>query len=273
MTLKVFCPAKINRFLSVGPLDRTGYHPLRTIFQAVGLYDILIVRKANENSFRCESPEVPVRNTVTRAQAMTGEIWQDFKTEIYLQKHIPSEAGLGGGSSDAAGYLRAAMRFLNQPLSQEVLDAAAAVGADVPFFLYGGHARATGYGDQIQPLPDRDREWLVLIKPEEGVSTPSAYRALDESPRTWREFPEGDELYNDFERVAPCICGEIAERMRVYGAKGSLLAGSGSVVFGVFSHEDEAREASEQLVKEFQLPHWLAPTLSRQESLRMEVIE
>src|SRR6185503_9925029 len=118
-------------------------------------------------------------------------------------------------------YLRKTMPDLVE--EHFVREVAFAVGADVPFFLVGGRARGTGYGERLEPLPDGARQWLVIVKQAELVSTKEAYAKLDDAPREWREF--ADEMYNDFERVAPCVCGEIAERLQVHGAEGALLSG------------------------------------------------
>ena len=105
----------------------------------------------------------------------------------------------------------------------------------------------------------------MIVKPAESVSTREAYAKLDGAPREWRDFAE--EMYNDFERVAPCVCGEIAERLQVYGAEGALLSGSGSAVFGVFVREEDANLAKSKVAEEGFDVSWVVPTLTREESL------
>lgn len=281
--MKVLCPAKINTFLSVGPRDARGYHPIRTIFQAIGLFDELhIIPKGPgcSHSFVCESAEVPSDNTVTKALRLLSEIAQVPPLHIELVKRIPAQSGLGGGSSDAAGLIRVINRFLPSPIADHhLMDVAVAVGADVPFFLVGGLALGEGYGEKLTPLPDQDVAHVVIVRPKVGVSTKEAYERLDDAPPEWRKFPTDTTHYNDFERVMPCECADWIERLQVHGASEAHLCGSGSAVFGVFPGEVEASSASELLRTEWthsygqsdgEIPVWVTRTLTRSESLRIE---
>lgn len=262
----VRCPAKVNTFLSVGPVDSHGYHPLRTVFQAVGLYDELSIATATHDEIVCDWSDLPAENTMTKALRLLRELAPIPPLHISLKKRIPSQAGLGGGSSDAAGVVRFARRAYGEFVSEQFAhEVAVAVGADVPFFLVGGRARGTGYGEVLDPLPDGPNGWLLIVKPAESVSTAEAYRALDAAPREWREF--NDEPYNDFERVTPCVCGEIAERLQIHGAKHALLCGSGSAVYGAFRDEAGAANAKDKMAVEGFDQAWVAPTLTREESL------
>jgi 4-diphosphocytidyl-2-C-methyl-D-erythritol kinase len=262
----VRCPAKVNTFLSVGPPDSRGYHPLRTVFQAVGLFDELSIERADYDEFTCDWPDLPTENTMTKALRLLRELAPIPPLRIELKKRIPSQAGLGGGSSDAAGVVRFAQRAYGEYVSEHFArEVAIAVGADVPFFLVGGRARGTGYGEALEPLADAPTQWFLIVKPDEAVSTAEAYRALDSAAREWREF--SDEPYNDFERVAPCVCGEIAERLQVHGAISALLCGSGSAVYGAFTDERAASGAKERIGSEGFRDAWVVPTLTREESL------
>lgn len=272
MSLIVPCPAKLNLFLAVGPKDGRGYHPLRTIFQAIGLYDEMrIDLGATETSVTFEGAEVPANNTVTKALRLMAEFTDLPKMGIVVTKRIPAEAGLGGGSTDAAGLIRAVRKLVPERFSERDAQAVAlAVGADVPFFLVGGRARATGYGEILNPQPDGDRKWAVVVKPTIGCSTPEMYARLDEQVYEWRDFPAEDEAtYNDFERVAPCQTGDLAERLQVFGAKQAGLSGSGSAVFGVFSSEDGALGAQGRVQEEGLGQSSVAPFLTRAESLHI----
>lgn len=281
--MKVLCPAKINTFLSVGPRDARGYHPIRTIFQAIGLFDELHIMPMGPgcgHSFVCDSAEVPSDNTVTKALRLLSEIAQVPPLHIELVKRIPAQSGLGGGSSDAAGLIRAINRFLPSPIADHhLMDVAVAVGADVPFFLVGGLALGEGYGEKLTPLPDQDVAHVVIVRPKVGVSTKEAYERLDAAPREWREFPTDSAFYNDFERVMPCDSDDWIERLSVHGASEAHLCGSGSAVFGAFPGEVEASSASELLRTEWthcygqsdgEIPVWVTRTLTRSESLRIE---
>lgn len=262
----VRCPAKVNLFLAVGEPDERGYHPVRTVYQAIGLYDELLIERSNEDEVSCDWAELPLENTMTKALRLLRELAPVPPLRLTLTKRIPTEAGLGGGSTDAAGVIRYAMKSFPEVVSDaSAREIAFAVGADVPFFLVGGRAKATGYGEVLEPLPDPAQEWLVIVKPNEAVSTREAYAALDHAPREWLEF--GTDLHNDFERVAPCICGDIAERLQVHGATRALLCGSGSAVFGVFSDQAAAERGRGRMASEGFDRNWVVPTLSREESL------
>ena len=295
----VRCPAKVNLFLSVGPRDEGGLHPLRTVYQAVGLYDELVVEEAGEDSFECDWPQLAADNTVTKALRLLRELVPLPPLRISLTKRIPAEAGLGGGSSDAAGMIRAAWKMMPEHCSERFAhEVAAAVGADVPFFLVGGRATGSGHGEIVEPLPDVPCRWLLIVQPEEGVSTAAAYAALDRAVQVRRPAAQSDvaeqgdvpqspqsgsfdplrttdwgdwgtdagelELHNDFELVAPCVCRELSDKMLELGADGALLCGSGSAVFGVFGSEPEAMTAQDDMQAD---RSWVAPTLSREESL------
>jgi len=268
---RTICPAKINSFLAVDPPDHSGYHPIRSIFRAISLADELTIQDSpsGKDEILCNWSELPEHNTLTKTLRFLRELLPIAPLKIHLTKNIPSEAGLGGGSSNAAGLLRAlgmvAPQFVNEQYQREV---AFAVGADVSFFLTGGTAQAEGYGEIITPLPDAENWHLLIVKPSEGISTPKAYKELDSAQRLRKEFPiNAGELYNDFERVAPCICGEIAERLQIHGANGALLSGSGSAVFGVFATQALAEQAAKHIQSEELGTTFVARTLTREESL------
>lgn len=281
--MKVLCPAKINTFLSVGPRDARGYHPIRTIFQAIGLFDELHIMPMGlgcSHSFVCDSAEVPSDNTVTKALRLLSEIAQVPPLHIELVKRIPAQSGLGGGSSNAAGLIRAINSFLPSPIADHhLMDVAVAVGADVPYFLVGGLALGEGYGEKLTPLPDQDVAHVVIVRPKVGVSTKEAYERLDDAPREWRKFPTDTTHYNDFERVMPCECADWIERLQVQGANEAHLSGSGSAVYGLFSRGTMAEAAGDQLRGEWtrsygepegEIPVWVTRTLTRSESLSIE---
>ena len=252
MSIVIQCPAKLNLFLSVGPKDHRGYHPLRTIFQAVSLYDDLIIEPANELKFECDDPLVPEDNTVIRAARLMMEVADFPPVHVRLVKRIPSEAGLGGGSSDAAGIIRSSKHLMSAPLPDYERKAIAkSIGADVPFFLLGGRAKGEGYGEKLSPLatPNPD-EWYVIAQPDDRCSTKSAYDQLDANPYEWQDFSSEDILYNDFERVAPCGSLDLLERLLIHGAKDAGLTGSGSAVFGRFHSEEDANKAELKMKSE-----------------------
>jgi 4-diphosphocytidyl-2-C-methyl-D-erythritol kinase len=212
------------------------------------------------------SQDSPEKNLVYRAvDALRRECRVRQGVEIILQKRIPAGRGLGGGSSDAAaallGYLQLARKMID---STRLLDIAASLGADVPFFLFGGRALGIGKGDEIYPLPDIPKLSLLIVSPREiHVPTPDAYRwlhapelaSLTKSAANHKLYgfcalcwsAQEQSLSNDFEaavfRRHPRL-GQIKRALLHGGASEALLAGSGSAVFGVFPNPAKARRAA-----------------------------
>jgi 4-diphosphocytidyl-2-C-methyl-D-erythritol kinase len=271
MKLRLTCPAKVNLFLAVGPPDARGYHPLRTIFQAVDLCDEMVVEfgDSRETAIEVVGAELPSDNTVSKALRLSREIFSIQPSHIRLVKKIPMQSGLGGGSSDAAGVLRAFAFAQGRRIDEEMLSVAAAIGADVPFFLVGGRARGDGYGDIVTPLPDPPEDWFVIAKPDIGCSTVEMYKKLDANPRDWKDWPEDERLWNDFERVAPKECLDLMREMWNLEAEEVGLSGSGSSVFARFREESEAVLTQGLLGRD----SWLAQSLSRAQSLEIERID
>lgn len=262
--MRILCPAKVNLFLAVGPRDRRGYHPLRTIFQAVDLCDVLTIQESEEPSVTCDWADLPTDNTLTKTLRLLYEVATLPPLDIRLEKRIPAQSGLGGGSSDAAGLLRAAKKIQPPLPDAQLHDIALAVGADVPFFLLGGRARGEGYGERLSPIEAYAPEWLVIAQPDVTCSTADAYARLDELSFEWRDFPTSSELYNDFERVAPGECLELIGRLKHLGARDAALTGSGSAVFGLYPNQHDAEQAAGALRAEYGNRVWTARMLDRQ---------
>lgn len=271
-------PAKVNLFLSVGPPDTVGYHPLRTVFQAIGLYDELTVDWDNPEGgdhWEVSGAELPADNTLTKTLRYLREYVPVPPVRLSLVKRIPAESGLGGGSGNAGTLLRAVRERMPDLLEERFMfEVARAVGADVAFFLVGGCARAEGYGERLTPLEDwPNRHWAVVVRPSEGQMTGEAYRALDGRKRDWRSFPEDlsapwqEWMFNDFSAVASCASSDWEERLLVHGAEAALLSGSGSACFGVFESEETAQQAAQRLRAEHAPFVVVAPFLTRQEAL------
>jgi len=265
--------AKINLRLEVLGKRDDGYHELRTVFQTISLHDTLLFRSSSRPGVSLVihgneelSREAVEKNLVYRAvDALRAECKPRTGVEIALQKNIPAGRGLGGGSSDAAAALLGYLRFIGKTIEPErLLALAAALGADVPFFLLGGRALGVSKGDEIYPLPDAPRFSLLIVSPKDiHVPTPDAYRWLH-APRLasltktaadhklygfcalcWSA--QGVRLSNDFEsavfRRHPRL-GQIKRALLQAGASEALLAGSGSAVFGVFPSPAKARRAA-----------------------------
>ncbi len=239
------------------------------MFQAISLFDEIHIEPitGEGHEITCDWPGLPADNTMSKALRLLQELVDVPWLAIHVKKRIPHQAGLGGGSSDAAGVLRYVARWAGSRLPHAQLEmVASAVGADVPFFLVGGRARGEGYGERLTPEPDGPTQWMVVVKPEHGVGTAEAYRQLDASDREWRPFMAEDGLYNDFERVAGCESLDWIERLTALGACDAGLSGSGSAVFGRFSSKERAESAAERIEG---VSAWVVHTLTREESLWM----
>jgi 4-diphosphocytidyl-2-C-methyl-D-erythritol kinase len=278
--------AKINLDLRILGVRPDGYHDLRTVFQSVALADrVTVRRRRGPFVLTCGAPGVPTdrRNLAWKAASLlwrsaglgTGE---PRNLEIDLEKRIPVEAGLGGGSADAAATLLALNQLWALALDMASLSRLAGrLGADVPFGLVGGTALGLGRGDDIYPLADPPRVDVVVIRPGFGVATADAYRWFDQEPRrskaqTGRTVPPGwpswaESLANDLEpavtRHHPTIAA-IRRSLLDAGAATAAMSGSGSAVFGLFERADAARRTAQDLAR----PGWTVVctrTLSRRE--------
>jgi 4-diphosphocytidyl-2-C-methyl-D-erythritol kinase len=274
------CPAKLNLFLAVGPKDDRDWHPLRTVFQAIDLWDTVTVELADSDELISNVDYLPADNTLTRALAAYRRQQPIPPLAIVLDKTIPAQSGLGGGSSDAAGLLRVLQEISSQPLEHaELLELALSIGADVPFFLIGGRASAEGYGEKILPLPDPPERHYLVVKPEVDCPTGAMFKALDELDYPWKDFPVwsrppypwADDSYNDFERVMPEMCAEHIVRLQEYGALTAGLTGSGSAVYGEFEVRSQALTARELLADTPEENVWICRSLGREESLALEL--
>jgi len=264
--------AKINLRLDILGKRPDGYHELRTIFQTISLHDEIRLRDSQRPGItliiqgnEALAAEPPQKNLVYRAvDALRRELKIRAGVEIELEKTIPAGGGLGGGSSDAAaallGYLEFARRKLPPP---RLLEIAASLGADVPFFLFGGRALGVSRGDEIYPLADIPKLHLLVVAPAGiRVPTPDAFRWVNAQPLgltksainpklagfcalCWSALGSG--LSNDFEgavfRRHPRL-DQIKRTLLQRGATEASLAGSGSAVFGVFPSPAMARRAA-----------------------------
>ena len=283
--------AKVNLRLDILGKRADAYHELRTIFQTISLHDDLRLR-ASKTSGICltirgnESLSLqPVRKNLvyTAVDALRRELEIRSGVEIDLNKKIPAGRGLGGGSSDAAaalhGYLQLTRRTIPAPRLMEI---AASLGADVPFFLFGGRALGIGRGDEIYPLPDIPKLTLLVVSPRDiHVPTPDAYRWLRApaltknraTPKLWKFCAlcwsaQESGLSNDFERPVFQRHPRLAQIKRALlqrGATEASLAGSGSAVFGVFPSPALARRAAVGFQDE---QTFVCETISRDRYLR-----
>jgi 4-diphosphocytidyl-2-C-methyl-D-erythritol kinase len=290
--------AKINLRLDILGKRADGYHELRTIFQTISLDDELRFRPSDSSGITLSilgndalSREGSRENLVYRAVArLRSELKIRSGVQIELHKNIPAGAGLGGGSSDAAAALFGYLRFTGKKLDQaRLLEIASSLGADVPFFLFGGRALGVNRGDEIYPLADiRTLAILVVVPRGVQVATPDAFRWLHApsltsastltksggTPKLW-EFcalcwsTQGTGLSNDFERPVfrrhPRLAAIKRALLRA-GAAEASLAGSGSAVFGVFPSPAMARRAAVGFSTD---QTFVCETISRDKYLRL----
>jgi 4-diphosphocytidyl-2-C-methyl-D-erythritol kinase len=264
--IELFSHAKINLRLDILRKRADGYHDIRTVFQKVSLRDELEIAISKRGiKVTCDNPKVPANedNLAYRAaQAMFNRYKVKNGVSIVIKKTIPVAAGLGGGSSNAASTLLGINQLFGLGVSKtELMQIGKDIGADVPFFIFGETALATGIGDVLEIIEMTPELWLLLITPAIPISTAWAYGSLrmrltykrinTTIPNRINHLSEIITLLsNDLEKVAipryPII-QKIKDELINKGAKGSLMSGSGSTVFGIFKSEDEAKEAYTQL--------------------------
>lgn len=267
MTRIVHCAAcaKFNLGLQVLEKLNDGYHKIRTVYQSIALRDLLTFEEADSLSLFCSDPNLPSgdENLVMRAaKEMTGFLSLPPRgARISLTKRIPVQAGLGGGSTDAAVTLLGLNELWGLGLSpRDLLPVAARLGSDVPFFLFGGTALGVGRGEEVYPLPDAPQTFILVIPGEEGMSTSEAYRRIDERltavERENRILPiveavvrgslNVEDLFNDFEEVQTRNT-RWDSILRRYSAPGGnakfLMAGSGSAMVLLLREKAEAERA------------------------------
>lgn len=270
--LKLPAFAKLNWMLNVLGRRPDGNHQIETVLQTITLHDTLSFWRSTETdiAFTCDDPDLPGdrSNLVSRAaHALKARYSVADGAKLHLEKRIPVGSGLGGGSSDAAVALIGLNHLWNLQLNVDQFgEVAAQLGADVPFFLYGGTALGLGTGTEIEPLADAPTQFLLVLMPNAKVSTKIAYDSLNapslttvnrdtilSSSRRPADFdlsyPYG--LKNDFESVILRSNPEI-ERAKAAlvnaGARQALLAGSGASVFGVFENQ-QAQESAIQAIE------------------------
>lgn len=279
--LSVLAPAKINLYLDVFARRADGYHDIESVMQTVSLFDRLtVIRNDTQDgkkiSLSCRASGIPTdeKNLVWRAALRFFEMTQieAYDVAFILEKKIPSEAGLGGGSSDAAAALLALNRLYETALSLDELCALGAkLGADIPFCIKKGTVYTTGIGDVMTSAPPMPDCAFLIAKPKgKGISTAEAYRAIDALPaengeNSFGRFKEAlnacdlslmsELLYNKFELVTPEHVGSAAlkEQFLQTGAYGALMSGSGSAVFAIYPDIASARKAKDALSEDMDI--------------------
>jgi 4-diphosphocytidyl-2-C-methyl-D-erythritol kinase len=267
------CPAKVNLALKVLGRRDDGYHELDTVFQAIDLWDEIRIEPGPRIEMRCDQPGLACdgSNLVLRAALLLREAaGRPLPGALLdLRKRIPLQAGLGGGSSNAAGALLLCCRFWDlDPGRAELEKLAVRLGADVPFFLVGGTARGRGRGDAVEPLPFIGDYPLLLGIPPFGISTAEVFSRVGRRltlPGNGVSLPlllahkwpvENDFRFavNDLETIVFDAWPELRrfrDGLGLAGARSALLSGSGSVVYGVFAEIDQRDAVADRLRGEF----------------------
>ena len=274
---KIISPAKVNLVLAVGEKQESGFHEVQTTMHSLALHDTLSMRRFDDEGsgdglqvmLKCESSftidpllikaeeNIAYKAVVELAKALGRT--QDETIEMVLNKVIPAEAGLGGGSSNAAAALVGAATLWGVGVEDErVQEVASRLGADVSFFLKGGCARLSGKGDVFEAQLEPRSGFVLLVRPDAGVSTGKAYAAFDEDP----VLPSSEylssiaaldaaadvSLYNNLEKAACSVTPVVAQVLEwgraAAGEENVVLCGSGSAVCCIFGSYQAACEAS-----------------------------
>ena len=271
--IKLKAMAKINLGLDVVRKREDGYHEVRMIMQTIRMYDQIMLTEQKEPGIKVKTNVsfLPVNedNLVYKAAKLLMDEFQVTSgVEIDLRKFIPTAAGMGGGSSDAAAVLVGVNRMFKLGLSkQQLMERSVAIGADVPFCVLRGTALAEGIGEVLTPLPPLPKCFVLIAKPPINVSTKFVYTNLRANELTWhpdidgqiQALRDGDleevcrKMGNVLENVtisAYPIISTIKEKMLQCGAVNAMMSGSGPTVFGIFSEREQAEKAAELLREE-----------------------
>jgi 4-diphosphocytidyl-2-C-methyl-D-erythritol kinase len=261
--------AKINLNLIVLGKREDGYHNIKSVFQKVNLYDELFLSKTDTADIELVTNKDEINNPdniICKAYYKLKEKFDISGVKVKLNKKIPMQAGMGGGSADCASFIIAMNKLFDIKMSQkEMEEIGRELGADVVPCLYDGAVLAEGIGEIITPIDAFCKFYLVIIKPQMNCNTKEMYKKIDEkattSVDTTTEIINGIKtnninqisanLYNSFEDVIENVelIKNIKNELLKNGALGSLMTGSGSCVFGIFEHKNEAKKAFETLRK------------------------
>jgi 4-diphosphocytidyl-2-C-methyl-D-erythritol kinase len=263
--------AKLNLTLDVTGRRPNGYHDIDSVMQTISLHDLVMVERTDCRVFEVIGPAIEGENLVLKAaRELEGRVSRALPFTIRLFKRIPMAAGLGGGSADAAAFLKAANLLYALKLSpDELIEIATAVGQDVPFLLDGGTARATGLGSTVSPLPPVPSSWRFLVaSPPVEIATRAVYQAVDgaapSAGRTpaliaalskgGREVALGNDLEPASRRLFPALDDAI-NRLRA-AVPGLTMSGTGAALFALFDRRQDGERALDA-VRRLGYPAWL----------------
>ncbi len=272
--LSILAPAKINLYLNVVGKRHSGYHDIESVMQSVSLYDRLEITaqdafEGQTITLTSSGVSIPLgeNNLICRAARafFAAVMIKTYDVSFCIEKNIPTEAGLGGGSSDAAATLCALNELYETALSiEELCQIGVKLGADVPFCIRKGTVITEGIGEIMRPCAPMPSCYLLIAMPKGGkVSTAEAYRRIDaigfSADIDFQDFIStlrggnirelAEKLYNKFELVTPEETGSAAlvETIRSLGALGARMSGSGAAVFGIFETQAAVQKAYDAL--------------------------
>ena len=279
--IRVTANAKINLTLDVINKRSDGYHDLKSIMQSVSLPEFVTLTENDSGviTLECDKKGVPCdeRNIAVKcANEFYGAADIPFTgLHINVRKNIPMQAGLAGGSADGAAVLFGLNVLYSKPLTEsELLSLGLRVGADIPFCLTGGTCLAEGVGEKLTKLTPLPECFIVLVKPDIGVSTAQAYAAVDSAGMN--AYPSTDEallfagdiskmskkLHNDFEAALdmPSFRSVKEDILNCPGCLGACMSGSGSAFFGIFDSEEKAERCTSAMKKKYSFVQTVTPT-------------
>jgi 4-diphosphocytidyl-2-C-methyl-D-erythritol kinase len=263
--------AKLNLTLDVTGRRPDGYHEIDSVMQTVSLHDLLWIERTDCRVFDVVGPAIDGENLVLKAaRELEGHVSRQLPFTIRLFKRVPMGAGLGGGSADAAAFLKAANQLYELNLKpSELVEIATEVGQDVPFFLRGGTAHATGLGSTVSPLPAVPRDWrFLVVSPPVQIPTRAVYEAVDGSGPSAHRTPGlvlalktggdltmfGNDLETASRKLFP-VLDEAISRLRA-AVPGLTMSGTGAALFAVFPDRAEAETALAE-VRRLGYPAWV----------------
>ncbi|MBR5233582.1 MAG: 4-(cytidine 5'-diphospho)-2-C-methyl-D-erythritol kinase [Clostridia bacterium] len=282
MKISIKAAAKVNLLLDLTAVLKNGYHSIYTVMQSVGLYDTITVETTDSDQIKltCSDASMPFdnRNTAWKAAEFFFEhIGSPVRgLNIHIEKNIPSQAGMGGGSSDAAAVIVALNKLLGTDLSEEeLLKIGEKVGADVPFCILGGTRLCLNKGEVMAKLPNLSDCHIVVVKPDQGVSTKEAYSNYDSAQ--WIRHPDNEGFLfaattSDFDTMCKKAANvfeqviEVTDRVRIKAvmrnnnAKLAMMTGSGAAVFGIFLNKKDAEKCYASLKDLFSSVYITEPT-------------
>ncbi len=268
--------AKLNLTLDVTGRRPNGYHDIDSVMQTISLHDLIWIERTDCRVFDVVGPAIEGENLVLKAaRELEGHVGRTLPFTIRLFKRLPMGAGLGGGSADAAAFLKAANLLYELKLElAELVEIAAAVGQDVPFFLSGGTARATGLGSTVASVPAVPSSWhFLVVSPPVEISTRAVYEAVDGSVPSARRTPalvaalegkKGEVIFgNDLEAASRRLFPQLDEALnRLHPVMAGLtMSGTGAALFARFVRRVDA-EAALAEVRKLGYPAWVCRPVS-----------